>query len=126
MLETSTAAVTTDFVGKSAWCRLLLPKLPSQLSTFIEFYEDIAYIRTLWNGIQEKHTLFQVIPNCSHADVYVNSNHPWTSTILGCNTNVQVGLGSKHIMFCTLYTGKSTEVQDSERYMRVAKSLVPL
>ena len=66
---------------------------------------------------------FQVITNRVHSDVYVSCHHSWTSLILGCNTNIHINLDGKHIMYCTLYTGKSNQVEDSQNYLRVAKNL---
>jgi hypothetical protein len=111
---------------KGSSCRFLLPKLPSANPTGVHFHDDLLSSHTQWQGCQISRRLFQVIPKRAHCDAYVNAHHSWTSIVLGCNTNIQIGLGGKHIMYCTLYTGKSTEKEDSERYLRVAKSLVPL
>jgi hypothetical protein len=34
-------------------------------------------------------------------DVFMNQYHARLSTILGCNTNVQCGIGGGHIMYIT-------------------------
>ena len=56
-------------------------------------------------------------------DVFMNQYHSRLSTILGCNTNVQSGIGGGHIMYFTYYASKSTQVEDKLAYCRVAKTL---
>jgi hypothetical protein len=36
-------------------------------------------------------------------DVFVNTHHPETSRILGCNMNIQCGINGGHIMYTTTY-----------------------
>ena len=90
---------------KGLWCRFLLPKMPSHEETCVRFLDDMRNMHISWDGIQTLRRLFQVVPKRAFSDAYVNSHHSWTSIVLACNTNIQVGLDGKHIMYCTLYTG---------------------
>ena len=97
--------------------------MPSELDTHVHFHHDITSLHTQWHGLQHLRSPFQVITKRAHSDVFVNCHHAWTSIVLGCNTNIQIGLDGKHIMYCTLYTGKSNQAEDSQNYLRVAKNL---
>jgi hypothetical protein len=56
-------------------------------------------------------------------DVFMNQYHGRLRTILGCNMNIQCGVGGGSVMYMTLNTSKSTQLEDRYAYCRVAKTL---
>jgi PIF1-like helicase/Helitron helicase-like domain at N-terminus len=104
-------------------CRFLIPKQPSIERTKVTFRENCFYDMNEWNGVQGRRAPFELNMKRAFSDVYVNTNHSPTSISLGCNSNLQVGIDGRHIIYCTLYTGKSTQQEDSSKYSNISKQL---
>ena len=54
---------------------------------------------------------------------YINSHNPATSKVFNFNTNIQVG-DSSQVFYSTLYTCKSTQVEDSENQVHIGRAVI--
>ena len=107
---------------KGSECRSKLPQRPCLCST-VHFYDDEPMKWWTWMGNKEEHAPFVIETKRHLFDVFMNQYHARLSTILGCNTNVQCGIGGGHVMYVTYYASKSTQAEDKLAYCRVAKTL---
>ena len=114
---------TSCFKKGNGECRFLIPKKPSVEQTNVTFRENCFYDCNEWNGLQHRRSPFELNMKRAFSDVYVNTNHSPTSISLGCNSNLQVGIDGRHIIYCTLYTGKSTQQEDSCKYSNILMQL---
>jgi hypothetical protein len=114
---------TSCFKKRNGECRFLIPKKPSVERTNVTFRENCFYDCNEWNGLQHRRSPFELNMKRAFSDVYVNTNHSPTSISLGCNSNLQVGIDGRHIIYCTLYTGKSTQQEDSCKYSNISMQL---
>jgi hypothetical protein len=76
-----------------------------------------------WFGVMAERQPFTIETQRHIFDVFMNQYHGRLSTILGCNTNVQCGMGGGSVMYMTLYASKSMQPEDRYAYCRVAKTL---
>ena len=53
---------------------------------------------------------------------YMNTHSKPISDVFNCNTNIQIGDRSQ-VFYSTLYCGKSTQKEDSERQQRISDSI---
>jgi hypothetical protein len=80
-----------------------------------------------WDRTSVRRAPFYSEPTRHSFDVFMNRYHRRLSTILGCNTNVQCGIDSAHMMYVTYYsTTKNTQTEDKLAYWKVAKLCMPV
>jgi hypothetical protein len=107
---------------KGSYCRMCQP-CRAAAKTMVHFYDDDKLKWARWNGPVDEHAPFFVEPKRDPRDVFVNPHHKETSLCLGCNTNVQCGVDGGHIMYCTCYTGKSNQKEETERFQKVVTAI---
>jgi len=107
---------------KGPECRFLNPMPPCD-ETITVFDVNNQARWAAWSGECHERDTFQVIMKRDPLDVFVNTHHPATSRLIGCNTNVQCGIDGGHIFYCTTYQTKSTQAEDSRKYATVAKMM---
>lgn len=74
-------------------------------------------------GTSQSIAPWMVVPKRPMGSQYINVHNHALSSILNCNTNVQVG-DPFHMYYITLYNLKSTQEEDSERIKRVVETIV--
>lgn len=111
---------------KGCECRFLFPFRTCR-KTYI--HEDIGekeeHVVT-WPklfGESQKIAPWMVIPKRPMGCQYINVHNHTLSSVLNCNTNVQVG-DPFHMYYITLYNLKSTQEEDSERTKRIAETII--
>jgi len=107
---------------KGSECRFCNPQMPcNKTVTIFDINQTMKW--TCFSGKQKHRDAFYVKLERDPFDVFVNTHHPQTSKIIGCNTNVQCGIDGGHIMYSTTYQTKSTQAEDSRKYATVGKSI---
>ena len=66
---------------------------------------------------------YLVIPKRNQGCQYLNSHSIPISSVLGCNTNIQLG-DAKHTYYVTNYISKSTQEEDKENYVRASNQVI--
>jgi hypothetical protein len=107
---------------KGSECRSKVPHRPC-LCSKVHFYDDEPIQWWTWMGEKEECAPFVIESERHLFDVFMNQYHVTLSKILGCNTNVQCGIGGGHLMYVTYYASKSTQAEDKKAYCRVARTL---
>jgi len=105
---------------KGVDCRFFLPEL-TQLQTGI--YEDPDKGKTvIWHRLVQGDTLetpsWLLEQRRPMGCQYINTHCKAISEVFNCNTNIQIGDRSQ-VFYSTLYCGKSTQKEDSERVQRI-------
>ena len=111
---------------KGCDCRFFLPT-PSVDNTVIESDEgDNGENVTNWYRLKENDTLhvppWMVRQRRPMGCQYMNTHSKPISDVFNCNTNIQIGDRSQ-VFYSTLYCGKSTQKEDSERQQRISDSI---
>jgi hypothetical protein len=107
---------------KGSECRSKVPHRPC-LCSKVHFYDDEPIQWWTWTGEKEERAPFVIESERHLFDVFMNQYHVTLSKILGCNTNVQCGIGGGHLMYVTYYASKATQAEDKVAYCRVARTL---
>ena len=111
---------------KGCECRFLFP-----FKTCPETYihedpgQDNEHMVTWPKLFGESQTIapWMVVPKRPMGCQYINVHNHTLSSVLNCNTNVQVG-DPFHMYYITLYNLKSTQEEDSERTKRIAETII--
>lgn len=111
---------------KGCECRFLFP-FKTCPETYIhedpgENYEHMVTWPKLF-GETQKIAPWMVVPKRPMGSQYINVHNHTLSSVLNCNTNVQVG-DPFHMYYITLYNLKSTQEEDCERTRRIAETII--
>jgi hypothetical protein len=67
-------------------------------------------------GFKEPRYMFQFYPKRPIEDVFMNTHSPSITKLLGCNSNVMVGMnGGCAVFYVTGYNVKSTAIPDCQK-----------
>ena len=101
---------------KSNECYADLPDLPELNSKLL-----ISNEPEIWSdavGMKEERHMFKIIPKRALGDLYMNAHNPDLTKILGCNTNVMMGMNGRLVFYVTGYNAKKNQPEEREAYMR--------
>ena len=111
---------------KGCECRFLFPFLSSSHTYIHEDKgenDDNEIAQYFLDGSVNKVYPFMVIPKRPMGCQYINTHNAAISEVFNCNSNIQIGDASQ-VFYSTLYTSKSTQDEDSEQQLRIARSII--
>jgi len=86
-----------------------------------------AQEKDIWyncKGEAEERLMFELKPQRSTEDIFMNTHNKELTILLGCNTNVLVGMNGHAVLYVTAYNTKGNQKEEREPFERVAKVLV--
>ena len=107
---------------KGEECRSCLPTKPCS-STKTHFDIDNQDNWWTWNGVKSSRAPYLVEQERHPFDIFVNTHNKMLSNNLGCNTNVQCGIGGGAIIYNTYYAAKNNQTDETRAYMNTASTL---
>ena len=110
----------------NADCRFFLPcEICAETYIFEDRGNDDEYVKDWYylDGSVKKMAPYLVIPKRNQGCQYLNSHSIPISSVLGCNTNIQLG-DAKHTYYVTNYISKSTQEEDKENYVRASNQVI--
>jgi hypothetical protein len=79
---------------------------------------------TDYSGKCEQRYMFRFYPRRAIADAYMNCHNPLLTRLLGCNTNVLVGMNGVSVLYVTGYNVKSNQKEERVVYERISQTVV--
>ena len=111
---------------KGCECRFLFPFTSCQETHIHEDTGDNNENVIIWHklfGDNHKIAPWMIVPKRPMGCQYINVHNQVLSSILNCNTNVQIG-DAFHMYYITLYNLKSTQEEDSEHVKHITESII--
>ena len=99
--------------------------LPDSASQDIEIVYNEEY--DTWSdyqGVKEKRYMLRFQPKRSLEDAYINVHNPSITSLLGCNTNVMVGMNGPVVIYVTGYNAKPQQKEEGVVYEKVSRVLI--
>jgi len=112
---------------KSKECRFHIPHKPQeQLSITIDD-QTTTHVdsKTKWflhDGLHYSVCAYDILPKRQPWDVFVNTNNPIVSRIIGYNNNICMG-SINTLYYCTLYTSKSNQEDETLPYIKALEAV---
>lgn len=75
-------------------------------------------------GHKEPRYMFRFYPKRPIEDAFMNTHSPSITKLLGCNSNVMIGMNGSAVFYVTGYNAKSTQKEESEAYEKISQVLV--
>jgi hypothetical protein len=101
-------------------CRMRLPDLKRVRACVNDTGEKPWY---KWDGTNEKKTMLEINPRRGQFDEFQNVSCPVISeSKMTCNSNIQIIAPGPVVVYCTKYSSKSTQKDETDNYERVAKA----
>ena len=115
---------TTRCFKKGSECYANLPDAVSidaqiQHSSECDIWSD-------WEGNKEMRYMFAFKPERKPQDAYTNTHNPKLTNLLGCNTNVLLGMNGKAVFYVTSYNAKSTQKEERVAYENLSDIMIKI
>jgi Helitron helicase-like domain at N-terminus len=107
---------------KGSECFANLPDSSSE-SIEIQYNEDYD-VWSDWCGNKEKRYMFRLRPKRFMEDAFINTHNPILTTLLGCNSNVMVGMNGRAVIYVTGYNAKSQQKDERTAFEKIADILI--
>jgi len=75
-------------------------------------------------GEKEGRFMFRFEPKRRTEDSFINTHHPLTTSLLGCNNNVMVGMNGRLVFHVTSCGSKSTQEEESAAFQSISRLLL--
>jgi hypothetical protein len=125
----SNALVNVHLVTHATRCFKKGPEcyanLPDSVSDDLEivYNEDYDWWAD-WRGSKEKRYMLRFQPKRSLEDVFINIHNPTITSLLGCNSNVMVGMNGPVVIYVTGYNAKSQQEDETTAHERACAILI--
>jgi hypothetical protein len=107
---------------KGAECYANLPDAVSKKGTIVFNEEEDQWSNYL--GFKEPRYMFRFYPKRPIEDVFMNTHSPSITKLLGCNSNVMIGMNGCAVFYVTGYNAKSTQKEESEAFEKISQVIV--
>ena len=107
---------------KGAECYANLPDGVSEKATIVFNGEMDQWSDCL--GHKEPRYMFRFYPKRPIEDVFMNTHSPSITKLVGCNSNVMVGMNGCAVFYVTGYNVKSTQKEEREAYEKISQVIV--
>ena len=98
--------------------------LPEQSSESIKIvYNDKCDMWSDWFGNKEARWMFRFEPRRAVQDAFMNTHNPSITSLLGCNSNVMVGMNGRLVLYVTGYNVKSQQKEERVAFEKVSDVL---
>ena len=99
--------------------------LPDSVSQEIEIvYNEDYDIWSDYQGVKERRYMLRFQPKRLLEDAYINVHNPSITSLLGCNTNVMVGMNGPVVIYVTGYNAKPQQKDEGIVYENVSRVLI--
>jgi hypothetical protein len=106
---------------------LCYANLPDAVSNEIQIqYSSECDIWSDWTGRKEKRYMFSFKPQRKQEDAFTNTHNSTLTCLLGCNTNVLVGMNGKSVFYVTSYNAKSQQKEENLAYEHLANIMIKI
>ena len=79
-----------------------------------------------WLGRKERRFMFKFQPKRSVEDAFINTHNPAITNLLGCNSNVLVGMNGRSVIYVTAYNAKSQQKEERSAFEQVSQVLIKI
>jgi hypothetical protein len=101
--------------------------LPDSVRTEVKIqYNNETDLWPDWCGNKENRYMFQFQPIHGAKDAFVNTHNPEITSLLGCNSNVMVGMNGRSVMYVTGYNAKSQQKEERTAFEKVSEILIKI
>jgi hypothetical protein len=127
----SNALVNVHFVTHAARClkkgEECYASLPDSVSDCVNILYNVdPDIWSNWFGEKEKRFIFCLQPERKVEDAFMNVHNKTITSLLGCNSNVMLGMNGRAVMYVTGYNTKSQQKEERAAFEKVSEILVKI
>jgi hypothetical protein len=125
------ALVNVHFVTHATRCfkkgEECYANLPESVSENVNIlYNAEPDVWSNWLGEKEKRFIFYLQPERHVEDVFMNVHNKTITSMLGCNSNVMLGMNGRAVMYVTGYNTKSQQKEERAAYEKVSEILIKI
>ena len=123
------ALSNVHLVNHATRCFKKGPECYANLPDGVSEKVDIIYNEQfdVWSdamGMKHRRYMFRFQPKRAVEDVFMNTHNPTITSLLGCNSNVMVGMNGASVIYVTGYNVKSQQKEEREAYEKVSEVLI--
>ena len=101
--------------------------LPEPVSEQVNiFYSPTADMWSNWLGIKSERYMFRIQPKRCVEDAFMNTHNPAITSLLGCNSNVLVGMNGRSVIYVTSYNAKSQQKEERVAFETLCQAMIPI
>ena len=101
--------------------------LPEPFSEKVNiFYSPEADMWSSCLGVKSKRYMFRIQPKRNFEDAFMNTHNPAITSLLGCNSNVLVGMNGRSVIYVTSYNAKSQQKEERLAYEKLCEAMIPI